>query len=1070
MVSWWPGDGSAIDLGSGNNGVLSNGATFAAGEVNQTFSFATNHSAVVVGNPPNLQLQTFTIEAWIQRATTNVVTTDPGYNGVIFSYGSNGYGIYLSSGDNSLGLSKIGYDNTKGTGAAPIADTNWHHVAVTKSGSTVVFYIDGVGYPAPAYSSTFTFTTPAAIGARADNLNTVNNDSFYGAIDELAIYNRALTAAEIQSIYAEGSGGKCKPSGLLVSPSTGFNSSGYPGSPFSPSSQVYTLLNEGTNALDWSAGSDANWLDLSITSGTLAAGTATNVTVTINSLANSLTIGAYSNTVTFTNLTDGNGTTNLAGTLTINCFPPAASVSGGGSLCAGTLATIQATLTGAAPWNVTWSDGFIQSGITTSPVTRAVSPPTNTTYTITAISDANCTGSASGSATITLRYPPSISTQPSNATVCIGNSITFSVTAAASAGGNSVNDVSAVNNISAVNNNGSGSTSGPIALTSGSATFQSDRILVKPKKGHRVSELVAHHTSLGATIHRTFPRFGNLQVVRLPAGVSVQQAITHYQQSGLVEYAEPDYQVHAILTPNDPRYLDGSLWNLYNYGQNGGTPHADISAPAGWDTRTSANPIIVAVIDTGVWYTHPDLAPNMWVNPCVSCPVNGVVYPNDVHGINAITGSGDPMDDFFHGTHCAGIIGAVGNNSVGVVGVAWNVRIMACKFLDSSGTGSTSDAIECIDYAVSKGAKLLSNSWGGGGYSQALFDAIAAARDADVIFVAAAGNNSSNNDSSPFYPAGYALSNLVAVAATDHNDLLASFSNYGANSVTLGAPGASIFSTLPTISTPGMQQDGLPTSYGILSGTSMACPHVSGALALVRAQFPDLTYADAITELRATVDPISSLTGKTATGGRLNLQKLLTHHSPLVYQWYKNGASIPGATNISYTIPSVNYSDAGSYHVVITNGCGQAVSSNATLTVADCFVAPIANFSATPTNGTAPLTVTFSDTSTGTITNRFWSFGDGATTNVTATNFSHVFAAQGTNTVSLTASGPLGSDTLTRINLITVGATPPCVTPPSGLVSWWPGDGSAIDLGSGNNGVLSNGATFAAGEVNQTFS
>jgi hypothetical protein len=316
LVSWWPGDGSAIDLGSGNNGVLSNGATFAAGEVNQTFSFATNHSAVVVGNPPNLQLQTFTIEAWIQRATTNVVTTDPGYNGVIFSYGSNGYGIYLSSGDNSLGLSKIGYDNTKGTGAAPIADTNWHHVAVTKSGSTVVFYIDGVGYPAPAYSSTFTFTTPAAIGARADNLNTVNNDSFYGAIDELAIYNRALTAAEIQSIYAEGSGGKCKPT-LLVSPSTGFDSSGEAGGPFSPSSQMYTLSNPGGAALNWSANVSNNWLVLSPTTGPLAAGASTNVIATITGTATNFGGGLYSNQVGFVNLTNDRGSTNRVATLLV---------------------------------------------------------------------------------------------------------------------------------------------------------------------------------------------------------------------------------------------------------------------------------------------------------------------------------------------------------------------------------------------------------------------------------------------------------------------------------------------------------------------------------------------------------------------------------------------------------------------------------------------------------------------------------------------------------------------------------------------------------------------------------
>jgi subtilisin family serine protease len=468
----------------------------------------------------------------------------------------------------------------------------------------------------------------------------------------------------------------------------------------------------------------------------------------------------------------------------------------------------------------------------------------------------------------------------------------------------------------------------------------SDTIFVKPKKHITHASLAAHHQKIGATVKRTFSRFGNLQVVKLPPGLTVEQAIKHYQASGLVEYAEPDYQVHAVLSPNDPRYLDGSLWNLNNTGQNGGTPYADISAPAGWSLRTSADPIIVAVIDTGVWYSHEDLASNMWVNPCVGCPVDGVVYPNDVYGINAITGTGDPLDDMFHGTHCAGIIGAVGNNGIGGVGVAWNVRIMACKFLDANGSGYTSDAIECVNYAVSKGAKVLSCSWGGSSYSQALHDAIAAARDEGVILVAAAGNSAANNDTSSFYPANYDsdLDNVVAVAATDRNDQLASFSDYGAASVALGAPGVSIYSTLPGIETVAMQSYGLTTNYGTASGTSMACPHVAGVMAMVYAQYPTNSHLQIIQRVLGNTDPVSSLSGRTLTGGRLNLFNALAQPPQppfwLTYQWRMNGTNIPGQTGSSCSFGPVTINDNGDlFDVVVSNQCGTVISTAALLTV-----------------------------------------------------------------------------------------------------------------------------------------
>jgi len=257
--------------------------------------------------------------------------------------------------------------------------------------------------------------------------------------------------------------------------------------------------------------------------------------------------------------------------------------------------------------------------------------------------------------------------------------------------------------------------------------YRPDRILVKPKPGVATATATAMRPRIGARLHRRYPEFG-LEVLQLDKTVSVEEAIRELKMSGAVEYAEPDYELHILATPNDPRYADGSMWGLHNTGQSSGTNDADIDAPEAWDIRNNAGNIIVAVIDTGVRYTHEDLAANMWRNPGetagdgIDNDGNGLV--DDVFGINAVAGNGNPNDDQGHGTHCAGTIGAVGNNGKGVVGVAWRVQLMACKFLTSTGSGATSDAIECINYARAKGAHIMSNSWGGGGFSQGLNDAI----------------------------------------------------------------------------------------------------------------------------------------------------------------------------------------------------------------------------------------------------------------------------------------------------------------------------------------------------------
>ena len=294
-----------------------------------------------------------------------------------------------------------------------------------------------------------------------------------------------------------------------------------------------------------------------------------------------------------------------------------------------------------------------------------------------------------------------------------------------------------------------------------------------------------------------------------------------------------------------------------------------VGAIAAWDIQKGSKDVVVAVIDTGVDYNHPDLAFNMWRNPNTEeilktgIDSSGSNISGDIVGWDFIHDDNLPYDDNMHGTHCAGIIGAVGNNGEGVSGVAQRVSIMAVKFLDSAGSGDIGDAIAAIDYAVSRGAKILSNSWGGeggtGAEAKALKEVIERSKQAGALFVAAAGNSSSNNDVRPVIPASIKVDNIIAVASTDSQDNMSFFSNYGPASVHIGAPGSGVYST-----TPG-------GTYRSLSGTSMAAPHVAGAAALVWAQFPEATYSEIKKRLIASGDSIESLTEKTISGKRLNV-------------------------------------------------------------------------------------------------------------------------------------------------------------------------------------------------------
>ena len=312
---------------------------------------------------------------------------------------------------------------------------------------------------------------------------------------------------------------------------------------------------------------------------------------------------------------------------------------------------------------------------------------------------------------------------------------------------------------------------------------------------------------------------------------------------------QPDYLVSADMTPNDPHY--NKLWGM-----------KAISADAAWGSTTGTSSVVVGVVDTGVDYTHPDLAANIWSS---ATPINGC--PAGTHGYNVLTGTCDPMDDNHHGTHVSGTIGAVGNNGIGVIGVSPTIRIMGLKFLSSGGSGSTSGAVTAIDWAVKAkqagvNVRVLSNSWGGGGFSQALLDEINKAGANDILFVAAAGNYGANNDTTPIYPCSYHTANEICVAATDSHDSLASFSNYGAVSVDLAAPGVGILSTVPG------------GAYDTFSGTSMATPHVSGAAALALSTGYQSVWTLKATMLAA-VDPLASLAGRVATGGRLDVCKAI---------------------------------------------------------------------------------------------------------------------------------------------------------------------------------------------------
>ncbi len=349
---------------------------------------------------------------------------------------------------------------------------------------------------------------------------------------------------------------------------------------------------------------------------------------------------------------------------------------------------------------------------------------------------------------------------------------------------------------------------------------------------------------------------------------AIMNALAYARQLPELAGAEPNYRVTEVAIPNDPSFKD--LWGLHNTGQTSGIAGNDIDAPEAWDRfRPAGNSLTIAVLDSGIDFSHPDLSGRIWTNPreVVGNGVDddGNGYIDDIRGWNFVANTNNPSDDRGHGTHVSGTLVAAFNNSTGVAGVVGpaGIRVMPLKFLDNNGSGYTSNAVKALDYATNNGAFLSNNSWGGTSFSQALYDAINRNNQRGGLVVAAAGNNNTNTDSTPYYPQGYDLPNVMSVASINAADALSSFSNFGGSSVDLAAPGEKILSTVPG------------GGYALYSGTSMATPHVAGAAALMWAQNPGLTNAQVKKILMDTTRKVGYLSGKTVTGGTLNLNNAL---------------------------------------------------------------------------------------------------------------------------------------------------------------------------------------------------
>ncbi|MBT9582866.1 S8 family serine peptidase [bacterium] len=423
--------------------------------------------------------------------------------------------------------------------------------------------------------------------------------------------------------------------------------------------------------------------------------------------------------------------------------------------------------------------------------------------------------------------------------------------------------------------------------------FEEDQLLVRLREGMNLDG-DSFAEAYGATVNDDLTpqselrgqETGRLLLLDLHPGQDAQHMKKRLSNDARVEYAELNHNFYIDPSKSEdeapprqptqppvssvPNDLQSALWGLNNQGQNGGKPDADIDAPEAWAIHSGRHDApIVAVIDTGIDYNHPDLKANLWVNKGeiagngIDDDGNGVT--DDVYGYNAFANTGDPLDGHSHGTHCAGTIAAVGNNGEGVVGVNQQAQVMAVKIFNNSGSTNAAAIIRGINYATQNGARITSNSWGGGAANQAIEDAF---KSSPALHIMAAGNNGSDNDEVPHYPSSYVLDNNVAVAASDRADNKAKFSCYGATSVDIAAPGKDILSTIPN------------NSYGSKSGTSMATPHVSGVAGLVASLYPNASNEEIKTRLFEGADKLDHWQGAVVDGRRLNAHGALAYQFP----------------------------------------------------------------------------------------------------------------------------------------------------------------------------------------------
>lgn len=443
-----------------------------------------------------------------------------------------------------------------------------------------------------------------------------------------------------------------------------------------------------------------------------------------------------------------------------------------------------------------------------------------------------------------------------------------------------------------------------------SEIFVKDEILIKLAPGNASRSAVEALNADGASV---IEQLGDLgwKRLKLPEGRSVDEAVKVYSGFAGVEYVQPNFYYRLLATPNDPQFGSSGLYGL-----------GKISAPTAWDLTTGSSSVVVADIDTGLRYTHEDIAANAWTNTG-EIPNNGVDddgngYIDDYYGYDFRYNDPDPLDENGHGTHTAGTIGAVGNNALGVVGVNWNVKIMAVKIYSAGGVDSTSamlvNAYNYVRIMKTRGVniRVTNNSYGdcpeACGYDQATKDALDALGNAGVLNVFAAGNNGRNIDTAaPHFPSSYKSPAILAVASSTSTDSRSSFSNYGTISVDLAAPGSSVLSTY----------NGSNSSYSTLSGTSMATPHVAGAAALLSAYNPALSVASLKATLMNTVDLLPAWNGVVKAGGRLNIANALNNQT--VCGFSLSGQSITARTKGGYY----------SIDVTAPQNCDYAVKSNA---------------------------------------------------------------------------------------------------------------------------------------------